>query len=266
MPQQHKIISFVIGFGYVAMLWQLSLPQPVFRVLLPVFLLFCLAAAYYNRRYLRSIEKYNVWVLLRSILLLLSGLAIFFLLPTPAFRNLFLLSAFFMVSFVELNLGNFSENLLVNETLLVGFGLFVGLSAAAQYFPDFQRLSLHLGKWHLLDWQFSLQPLYLLGVFVAALFLARAFYEFIPQGSRTKWVAGLAIGLFCSELFWAESFLPFHYSVLALILFCLFYFCLILNYYYLFHSLTLKKIQFHLLLVGLAIALVILATPWKILA
>lgn len=265
MFQSHKIVSVAIGALYAILLYRLSVPQPVFRVMLPVFLLFCLAASYYNKKYLHQINKYNFWVLVRSVLIFFSGFAIFFLLPTPVLRTLFLITAFLVISLAEVNLGNFAESLVINETLLIAFGLLLGFAAMGQYFPDFHQIALHLGRWHLLNWQFSLQPLYLLGIFLAIFLLSRAFYEFIPQRDKTKWVAATALSLFCAELFWAESFLPLHYSAQGLILLCLFYFCLILNYYHFFQTLTIKKVQFHLMLVALAIVIVVLATPWKIL-
>jgi hypothetical protein len=164
----------------------------------------------------------------------------------------------------QLNLGRYAETLLLNETLVVIFGFFVSLMAWNQYFPALKVISFTLGKWHLFNWQFSMQPFYLLGVFAATSVISRAFYEFIPQPPKTKWIAAVALGLFCAELFWALSFLPFHYSAQAVILFCLFYFCLILNYYYLFNTLTLKKIQFHLALIVIASGLVVIATPWGV--
>jgi len=162
--------------------------------------------------------------------------------------------------------GQFYENMVIDETLLIAFGLLLGLAGAAQFFPDFHRIAAHLGRWQLLSWQFSLQPLYLLGVFLVTLLLSRAFYEFVPQPNKTKWVAALALGLFSAEIFWAESFLPLHYSAQGLILLCLFYFCLILNYYHLFQTLTVKKnpVSFDFSRAGDCRCG--LGHPWKILA
>jgi hypothetical protein len=50
-----------------------------------------------------------------------------------------------------------------------------------------------------------------------------------------------------------------------LVLFNIFYLCLILNYYHLFHLLNFKKIQFHLVLIAVCVLLVIFSTPWSIL-
>lgn len=264
MQKYHKSISVIIGLIYSLLLFKFSVAQPVFRFLAPAFLVFCAAVFYYNRYYLKSVNKYNVWILTRSVFLFFSGLAIFTLLPNGFFRGVFLTSCFFVISFFELALGNFSENLMLDETLLVIFGLFLGFTAAEQYFPYLHEVAWHLGNRQIFSIELSLQPLYLAGIFFSSLLLARSFYDFIPQGPKTKWTVSVVLGLFSAELFWALTFLPLHYSALALILFCFFYFCLILNYYNLFQSLTLKKIQFHLLLIVAACGIAVLATPWKI--
>jgi len=43
-----------------------------------------------------------------------------------------------------------------------------------------------------------------------------------------------------------------------------FYAMLALNYYRLFNTLNLQKIKFHLALSGISLALVLSATPWRI--
>lgn len=265
MFKNHKHISLAIGLLYLLVLQWFSGPEPVFRFLAPAFLVFCALVAYYNKAYLQSIKKYNFWAMLRPLMLFASGFGIFFLLPTAGFRLLFLIPTFAIIFLVELNLGNFAENFLINETLIIAFGFFICLAAFNQYFPYFARVPVFLGKYHVFDWQFSMEPLYLAGVFLSVTALSRAFYESIPQNDKTKWIGAVLLGLFSAELFWVLSFLPLHYSAQAVILFSVFYFCLILNYYHLFHSLSLKKIQFHLILIILACGLVVLATPWKIL-
>ncbi len=264
MFKHHKYISVIIGLLFVIVLQELSVPQPIFRFLLPIFLIYGMAVSYYNLAYLRFVGKYNRWVVLRPFLLFWSGLGVFLLLPNSGWRGFFLTFAFLMIVLVELNLRNFTENLLVNETLIIAFGFFVSFAGFNQYLPQaagmpfwpLWRYNLHL----------SLQPAYLAGVFFTTTLVVRSFYEFIPQSLRTKWVAAVILGLFSSELFWSLSFLPFHYSAGALVLFAIFYFCLILNYYYLYHTLTFQKIQFHLALIALACGIAILATPWRVLS
>src|SRR6185437_7695913 len=122
-----------------------------------------------------------------------------------------------------------AENILLNETLLIAFGLFCTFFSFYYDIPSF-------GSW------------YLLGVFFSAFLLARSFYEFVPKSNRIKLIAAMALGLFCSELYWSLNFLQFHFSTLALILFNVFYFCLVVTYYQFYHVLNFKKIKFDLFL------------------
>ena len=191
-------------------------------------------------------QKYNIWILVRPGLLLAAGFGIFLVIPSETLRGLFLLLSVFVITFFEIVLGNFAENILLNETLFIAFGLFFGLSALYQYAPVYGTLCVA-------------------AVFIFSFLLSRSFYEFVPKNDAAKIIGSLALSLFCSELFWALNFLPLHFSVLSLILFNFFYFSLILNYYHLFHILNLKKLQFHLFLIVVCSALVVAATPWKIL-
>jgi hypothetical protein len=262
MIKYHNYISIAIGLLFMMVLQEFSLPQPVFRFIVPAVLIFSLAVAAYNYWYLKQLQKYNFWVLLRQFLMFLSAFCVFTLIPSSGFKGLFLVITVLLVALFEYALGSFVENMLINQTLITAFGFFVGLAAYSQYFPNF-RLSPVLGKFPPV-WQVSLQPIYVLAVFAVTLLLARSFYEFIPHSARVKMLNSLAIALFCTEAFWALTFLPFHYSALAVLLFNLFYFCLILNYYHLFQILNFKKIQFHLLLILLCSCLVLLITPWKV--
>jgi len=163
-----------------------------------------------------------------------------------------------------MTMGRFAENLMINETLVIAFGFFITLCGFNQYYLTFGQLHSFFGGISLPDWEFSLQPFYLAGTFACSYLLARCFYEFIPQPSLIKVVISLSIALFTTETFWALTFLPFHFSAIAVVLLSVFYFCLILNYYHLFHTLTYKKIQFHLILIIIASAIAIISTPWTI--
>lgn len=241
----HNILSLCIGLLFLLILQKLSISRPVFRILVPVFGLFVLLVSAYNRWYLQQLQKYNFWIVLRHALLLLAGLGLFLILPNSGLRGAFLVTSVLLIAFFEYFLGSFSENILMLEILVIAFGLFMALAAGAQDYPGY-------GSW------------FVILAFAASLLLSRCFYEFIPQPSRTKLVVSLTLGLLMAQLFWAFSFLPFHFSALAVMLFNLYYFCLALNYYYFFETLNLKKMQFHLGLVVAASAAVILATPWKI--
>jgi len=246
MSKYHKYISVVISLVFLIIVQEFSVPRPIFRFLVPAFLLFLLALSFYNRRYLLEIGKYNPWSLLRPVLFFASMFGLFLIIPGSFWRGLFLLVVVVLGSLFELFLGNFGENITLNETLVIAFGLFMSISAfALLYAPKFQTL-------------------YLAAIFLATFLTTRCFYEFIPQDGRQKLVPSLVIALFCTQLFWALTFLPLHYSASALMLFNIFYFCLILNYYQAFNTLSLRKFQLHLALMLACSGFIFLLTPWKI--
>jgi hypothetical protein len=245
MLKYHNFIAFFTGLSFLIILQKFAAPEPIFRFLLPAFLLFTAAVAIYNRWYLKKIDKYNFWVAIKPLLLLMACFGVFLILPDEFLRGIFLIAAVLIITLFEITLGDFAENVLLNETLIVAFGLFFSFFAANYYAPGYQ-------------------PLYLLGIFLSGSLLARSFYEFVPKSKRTKTLASLILGLFCGEFFWVLNFLHFHFSVLSILLFNFFYFCLVLNYYHLFHVLTLKKIQFHLFLMLGCLAAVLAATPWVV--
>lgn len=221
-------------------------PEPVFRFLAPAFLIYAAAVFWYGKQYLKSLEKYNIWIQARSMLLLASAFGLFLVIPSDGLRGLFLILAVITIAAFQIFLGDTAENLLLYETLIIAFGLFFSLAAFMQYIPGF-------GPW------------YVMAVFAAVFLLSRSFYELVPRQEKTKLIGSVAMGLFSSQMFWALSFLPLHFSALALLLFNFFYFCLTLNYYHLFHVLNFKKMQFHLFLIIACSVVVVLATPWSIL-
>jgi hypothetical protein len=244
--KHHKIISFIIGLLFLAVMQEFGTPEPVFRFLLPAFIIYAALATWYNYRYLLQNNSYNFWILIRPLLLLCAGFGLFLIIPSIALRGIFLLTAVAIITFMETILGNLAENLLLNETLITAFGLFLACFAGYFYAPQYE-------------------PWYLLAVFLSGSLLARSFYESVPKPDRVKTAGAVAIGLFCAELFWSLNFLQLHFSALSLILFNIFYLCLILNYYHLFQLLNFKKIQFHLFLIVVCSLLVIFSTPWAIL-
>jgi hypothetical protein len=243
--KQHKLISFCIGLAFLLSIQKFAIPEPIFRFLIPSFLVYAFLAAAYNSWYLKKIQKYNFWAMLMPEFLMAAAFGAFLVIPSENLRGLFLCSAVIVISFSEIILGNMAENLMLNQTLIAAFALFFGFFGAYYYTPNFE-------------------PFYLIGIFLGGSILCRIFYESIPKSSQVKMIGSIAIGLFCAELFWVLNFLHFHFSVLSLIMFNIFYFCLILNYYHLFHNLNLKKIQFHLLLIAFCTLMAVLATPWNI--
>jgi len=252
MAKFHNFTSIVIGLLFLAVLQTFSNPSPIFRFLIIALILLLALVTYYNWRYLKEIQKYNIWLLIRPILLMLSGFGLFLSIPNPAIRSMFLIITVFVIAFFEAFIGKFAENLLINETLVIAFGAFLSIFEAYFYAP-------FIGK-PLVSF------LYLLGFFLFVVLITRSFYEFAPKSVKIKWLASLIISLLSTEFLWALSFLYFHFSVLAFLLFNFYYFCLILNYYYYFNTLNAKKIQFHLAFIFFSSLLVLLATPWKIIS
>ena len=246
MLKHHKFVSFLIGLAFVIVLQSLAHPEPVFRFLVPAYAAYMIAVFFYNRWYLQQLQSLNQWALIRNELLLAAGFGLYLIIPSEAVRGLFLLTGVGVIAFFELMLGKHSENIVLNETLFVAAGLFFALSAFSQYIPSYQTL-------------------YSVLIFAGTALLARSFYDYMPQSGEAKTVGALVLGLFASEIFWALSFLPLHFSALGIILFDFVYFALMMNYYFLFHTLNFKKMQFHLFLIVASGLLVIAATPWKIL-
>jgi hypothetical protein len=243
--KHHNLISFCIGLLFLLVLQAFANPVPVFRFLVPIFLLYAGAVTLYNRWYLQQTQKYNFWLLIRPLLLLVAGFGIFLVIPTAGFRGLFLITTVGLITLCEVVVGSSAENITLNETLIIAFGLFLSLAAFYQYAPTYGIYCV-------------------VSVFIAAALLARSFYESVPETQFVKQLGALILALFCAEVFWALNFLPLHFSALAIILFDIFYFCLILNYYHLFHILSIKKIQFHLLLILFCSAVVLISTPWTV--
>ncbi len=247
MLRNHKLISLCIGLLFIIVVQKFADPAPVFRFLLPAFLVYAGVVTYYNRWYLKQTGQYNLWAILRPFFLLCAAFGMFLVIPSDGLRGLFLIFSVLIITACEIILGKQAENLLLNQTLLTAFGVFMTLFAANHYLPTYG-------------------PVFLVSVFFASALLTRSFYESIPQSNRVKMVGAIIIGLFCAQIFWVFNFLPFHFSALSLFLFNFFYFCLILNYYHLFHILNLKKIQFHLVLIAATSLAVLLVTPWKIIS
>lgn len=245
-----------LGLIFLGLLQTFSKPYPVFRFLLPVFLLLAFFVSVYNKKYLQHIQKYNFWVLFRPILLMVAGFGMFILLPISPVRAVFLLATVLLIFAYELFLGNFSENILISETLIISYGLAFSLFGINAYFPFFKN--------GFLENTFSMQALYSFFLFISFYLVTRAFYSFIPEDGKNQNISALVISFFASQLFWVLSLLPLHFSILALLLTNFFYFCLILNYYFVFNTLNTKKIYFHFIFIVLTSAIALLSTPWKV--
>lgn len=255
MFKYHKLVSLLIGLLFLAVVQTFSKPVPVFRFLLAAFVIYVAAVAWYNKKYLQDSGRYTFWAIVRPMLLAFAGLGFFFFLPSEGLRDLFLLSSVALIFSFEVFLGNFSENFLVSEILVVAFGLFLTLFGLDFYFPG-----VSLAKFG----QLSFQPLYGLGIFFSVYLLSRSLYEYTPLETAQKNLSAAVMGLFSTQIFWALGFLPLHYTAAAFLLLNFLYACLMFHYYFLFNNLNLKKVYFHAGLFLVCAGLVMLTTPWKV--
>ena len=246
MKRPHNLISIVFALLTLVVIQLFATPFPIFRFLFPAYFGLIGLFSWYNHWYLKKIGKYNHWLLLRNVLVYLAIFAFLLILPNPFTRGLFLILATVIIAFFEFFIGHFSETIMLNETLIMAFGFSISFCAYGWYFPKSETLLI-------------------MATLVVTFLMARSAYEFIPQPEKTKNISAAVLALFCSEIFWVLSFLPFHYSAIGLMLFSVFYFCFILNYYYLINTLNFKKFQLHLTLFVFAILLIIFITPWRIL-
>ena len=241
----HLIISAVIAVAFVVIVQVFASPLPVFRFLLPAFLVYLVVVSLYNRWYMRKQNRWNVWVWLRLPMFLASWFGVFFLLPSSFARGLFLLALVPVTFFFESLVGNIGQQLGWNEFLLTLGASLITLFGFSYYF---------------------LLPglVYLMLTFLAVAVIVRSSLELVPHSNIVKWVASLAIGLFALELFWGINFLPLHYTALAVVTFNVLYVVWIVYYHYLYHTLTRKQIQFHLVLAIILTIVIFLSTPWSI--
>jgi hypothetical protein len=241
----HLIISALIAIAFVVIVQVFATPLPVFRFLVPAYIVYAFAVSGYNWWYLKRTGRFNVWVWLRVPLFLLTWFALFFLIPSNLIRGTFLLISVPIIFFFESLVGNMGQQLGWNEFILTMAGLLIGLFGLSFYF---------------------ILPgvLYLVIVFAATTLVVRTSLELVPHSTMVKWVASMAIGLFATELFWVANFLPLHYSALAIITFNAVYVVWIVYYHYLYHTLTLRQIQFHLILALVLTVVIFFTTPWSI--
>lgn len=242
----HLIVSAVIAILFLVVTQIFASPLPVFRFLVPAFAIYLIAAAVYNRWYLtQNGEQLNMWVWLRFPLFLIAWFGLFFLIPSGLGRGMFLLVSLPILFFFESLVGNMGQQLGWNEFLLTLAALMLSLFGFSYYF---QLPGVIL----------------LLIVFISVTVVVRSSLELVPHPPLVRWVASLSLGLFATELFWVISFLPLHYSALAIFAFNVLYVLWIIYYHYLYRTLTRKQIQFHLILALILALVMLISTPWSI--
>lgn len=245
--KQHRMVSAIIAILYLVVVQVFATPIPIFRFLVPAFLLYLCLVAGYNYWYLHKKELYNFWLWLRIPMLWLAWFGLFLLIPSRLGRGLFLLVSLPILWFFEALIGNSGQQLGWNEFLLSLMALMLGLFGFNYYFivPEFVFLGL---------------------TFLTSTILIRSSLEYIPHPNAVKWVASMSLGLFATELFWVTSFLPLHYSALAIFCFVLLYVFWIIYYHYLYKTLTGRQIQFYFILSAILILIMFISTKWTIIA
>jgi hypothetical protein len=246
MPYKiHLIISGLIAIAFLITLQVFASPLPVFRFLLPAFILYLGATMLYNRWYLQKQNLWHFWLWLRVPLFLTGWFGLFFLVPNGFGRGLFLLASLPIIFFFQALVGNTGQQLGWNEFLLTLAALLLSLFGFSYYFnlPG---------------------VVYLLAVFLGVAVVVRSSLANVPHEPVVKWVAAMALGLFATELFWVTSFLPLHYTALAIFTFTILYMLWIIYYHYLYHTLTRRQVQFHLVLAVVLIVVMFVSTPWGI--
>ena len=243
--QIHRIISAVIAILFLVVLQVFASPQPKFRFLVPAFLIYLLVILIYNRWYLKHQDSFNVWLWLRLPLFICSWVGLFILLPSALGRGLFLLFSLPILFFFESLVGNTGQQLGWNEFLLTVAALLISIFGFSFYYvlPG---------------------VIYLALVFISVSVVVRSSLELVPHEPVVKWIASLSLGLFITELFWVISFLPLHYTALAIFTFNVLYVLWIIYYHYLYKTLTWKQIQFHLILAFALMLVMFISTPWSI--
>ncbi len=241
--RSHKTVSAVLSISFVVIV-QLFAPSQLRSLALALGLYLC-AFGIYNLLYLSSVKKFNIWLWLRPLLFMIGWIGLLFVIPSFFWRSAFLLSGVPLIYFFEALLGNTGEQLLLNQVLIAAFSLFLSITAFSHYYllPGMVYLAL---------------------LFIISLLLIRSSFETVPVSLRMRWSSSVGLSLFVVELFWALQFTPLHYSAVGLLVFNGFYLCWVLYYYNLYHHLTTKKIQFHIVLAIIFTAVILIATPLSI--
>lgn len=242
---RHKIISGILAIAFVVVVQWFAVPVPVFRLLIPAFIIYLGIITLYNWRYLISQQAFSYWLLVRLPIFLLVWFGLLFVIPFGFIRSLFLLSSLVIIFFFETLAANKGQQLAWSLFLVSLASLQLALFGFSFYFP------LH-------------GLVYLLLNFVGILLLVRTAIDTVPHSNGVKWLAGLVLGLFAAEIFWALQFLPLHFSVLAVISFMIMYLLWAIYYHYLYQTLTAKQIQLSVFLVLFLSAVILLSSPWTI--
>lgn len=238
------MFSLVVAIALPLVVYLLSVPRPIYRFMIPAFfILVGLTQIFAWSRYVEFVGQRR-WAMIRSICFYVSWFSIFFLVPGE-FRFLYALASVPVLFLGQAFILYAGETVLVTHTMLSAVGVFMGAAAAEFYFK-------------------AGSTLLTLAVFGFNLLLCLATYAFVPQSHKVRLLSSLVVALLATEFYTITLFLPFHYTVLGFLSFLVFYVLWLLTYYWQFGVLTKRRVQFYLAIALLLAALVLLATPWRI--
>ncbi len=241
----HRVVSAVSAVGLPLVLYNMALPQPIFRFLVPVFVLLVLAIELLTWRTLKSLNEARVWAVVRSSLFYLSWGLLFFLMPSPFLQGLYIFSSIPILYIGQQLVAYTGETVLITHTILTSFGIIMGVVASEFYFHASGLMMSSV-------------------LFLVYFLLTRATYIFVPQTSVVRLVASILVALCAVEAYIAILYLPFHYTVVGFLTFLSFYLIWLFTYYWQFGVLTFARVKFYLLISLLFGVGILLATPWQV--
>jgi hypothetical protein len=237
----HKVISSIIALAFLVLIQVYS---DVFRYLFYAMTAYIVVFMVYNLIYLKRNNLFSFWSWIRPLFFVLAAIGLYFIIPNNMFQGFFLVITTAILFLLELRILVPSEQILFLETLLSYFALVLTIFTNQFYFLPKNSVTLIL-----------------LGI--VTFFLARSSFEYLPQTNGQKHFYAWFLAFCMLEVSWAAVFLPFHPTVMAVILLNVFYVLWIVFYYHMLHNLTVKKISFHIIFSTILIILTLLSTPWK---
>lgn len=241
----HRVVSMVSAVVLPLVLYNMALPKPVFRFLVPTFVLLVVMVEVFSWQTLKELGGVRVWALVRSGLFYISWALLFFLMPSPFLQGVYIFTSIPILYVGQRLVAYTGETVLITHTILTGFGIVMGVVASEFYFHA--------------------SGLFMSSIlFLVYFLLARATYVFVPVSSRVRLASSLLVALCAVELYVAILYLPFHYTVTGFLAFLAFYLVWLLTYYWQFEVLTFARVKFYLLICLLFVLGLLLVTPWSL--
>src|SRR3989344_1247975 len=205
----HKLVSSILALLFLVIIQSLN---DVFRYLLAGMVIYLAIVMGYNYWYLKSRNFFTFWAWLRPLYFVGALSAAYLVIPETGMRGFFVIFGTIGIFLLELSLLSASEQVVFLETLFSYFAIVVAI----------------------FNFNFSLLPgtwLILILSFLATFLITRSSLEYIPQPNLKKNFFSWLVALCILEVSWSLLFLPLHFTILAAVLFNLFYLLWIVVYY-----------------------------------